>query len=383
MAAAAARRPLPPPGGHGQPPPPRDRRAAEADGRWPASTCTATTCSTTRISTSARAPRPSAPSRSSRRCATARSPAIRSTTAVLVLHVPGHLPSRAIGTSGAGGDRGRGRGRVSGEQLELTEPGREGAGAAQADGPPPPDARAAAAIEARDRDVLLEAGAGTGKTGVMVDRYCAAAVRGGRRPRRDPRLHLHRAAAAELRQRIRAELSRRARKRASEGDGERAARLASSPATAARLDHDHPRLLQPAARGPPGRPRDRPPLPRARRAGGGPARQRAFDEALEELLGEGDRARRAGRRDAGAGPARSFARHTPSCAAGARAGAARARRTPTPQARSRTWRRRARPPARRPQGGRGGARNLDAARSRCAALDPAATAAAPSRSSPS
>ena len=42
------------------------------------------------------------------------------------------------------------------------------------------------------RDVLLEAGAGTGKTGVMVDRYCRLVCERGRLPRRDPRLHLHR-----------------------------------------------------------------------------------------------------------------------------------------------------------------------------------------------
>jgi ATP-dependent exoDNAse (exonuclease V) beta subunit len=35
-----------------------------------------------------------------------------------------------------------------------------------------PTPEQAAAIEIGGRDVLLEAGAGTGKTGVMVDRYC-------------------------------------------------------------------------------------------------------------------------------------------------------------------------------------------------------------------
>ena len=35
-----------------------------------------------------------------------------------------------------------------------------------------PTPEQAAAIGARAGDVLLEAGAGTGKTGVMVDRYC-------------------------------------------------------------------------------------------------------------------------------------------------------------------------------------------------------------------
>ena len=50
----------------------------------------------------------------------------------------------------------------------------------------------AAAIEAGGRDVLVEAGAGTGKTGVMVDRYCRLVCERRRLPRRDPRLHLHR-----------------------------------------------------------------------------------------------------------------------------------------------------------------------------------------------
>ena len=34
----------------------------------------------------------------------------------------------------------------------------------------------AAAVERRDRDVFLRAGAGTGKTSVLVDRFCAAAL---------------------------------------------------------------------------------------------------------------------------------------------------------------------------------------------------------------
>ena len=50
-----------------------------------------------------------------------------------------------------------------GEEPPVTEP---------APGPTPEQRHA---IDARDRDVLLEAGAGTGKTLVLVERYCAAA----------------------------------------------------------------------------------------------------------------------------------------------------------------------------------------------------------------
>ncbi|MET0557777.1 MAG: UvrD-helicase domain-containing protein [Solirubrobacterales bacterium] len=67
-----------------------------------------------------------------------------------------------------------------------------------------------AAILVRGRDVLLEAGAGTGKTGVMVQRYCRLVC--------DEAVPLEAVlaftftdkAAAELRQRIRADLARRA-----------------------------------------------------------------------------------------------------------------------------------------------------------------------------
>ena len=103
-------------------------------------------------------------------------------------------------------------------------------------------------------------------------------------------------AAAELRPRIRARarapLARRSRARrrrlATELLGARAGHRA-------RLDHDDPRLLPPAARRPPGRRRARPALPGPRRE---PRRRglrdRAFDAALDELLAAGDgRGRRA------------------------------------------------------------------------------------------
>jgi len=75
-----------------------------------------------------------------------------------------------------------------------------------------------AAVESRDRDVFLRAGAGTGKTSVLVDRFCAAAL--------DPEGGIERIlaftfterAADQLRRRIRDELSRRL----GEATGERA-----------------------------------------------------------------------------------------------------------------------------------------------------------------
>jgi ATP-dependent helicase/nuclease subunit A len=67
-----------------------------------------------------------------------------------------------------------------------------------------------AAIGAAGRDVLLEAGAGTGKTGVMVERYCRLVCDEGIPLDAILTFTFTDRAAAELRERIRAELSRRA-----------------------------------------------------------------------------------------------------------------------------------------------------------------------------
>jgi ATP-dependent exoDNAse (exonuclease V) beta subunit len=86
-----------------------------------------------------------------------------------------------------------------------------------------PTPEQAAAIATSGRDVLLEAGAGTGKTGVMVDRYCRLVVDEGLSPDSVLAFTFTDRAAAELRQRIAAELARRA------GEGsERAAELLST-----------------------------------------------------------------------------------------------------------------------------------------------------------
>ncbi len=86
-----------------------------------------------------------------------------------------------------------------------------------------PTPEQAAAIKVAGRDVLLEAGAGTGKTGVMVDRYCRLVCDKGVSPDAILAFTFTDKAAAELRQRIRAELARRA-----EAGSERAAELLSA-----------------------------------------------------------------------------------------------------------------------------------------------------------
>ncbi|HYH60609.1 MAG TPA: UvrD-helicase domain-containing protein [Solirubrobacterales bacterium] len=89
----------------------------------------------------------------------------------------------------------------------------------------PPTREQAAAIAARDRDVFCEAGAGTGKTRVLVGRYCDALT--GDEAGIDEILAFTftERAASELRQRIRRELSRRSRLAKDAGDEERATEL--------------------------------------------------------------------------------------------------------------------------------------------------------------
>ena len=77
------------------------------------------------------------------------------------------------------------------------------------------------------RDVLLEAGAGTGKTGVMVDRYCRLVCDEGVAPDAILAFTFTDKAAAELRQRIRAERSRPGRGRLGAGRGSCSARSAA------------------------------------------------------------------------------------------------------------------------------------------------------------
>ena len=141
-----------------------------------------------------------------------------------------------------------------------------------------------AAIEVGGRDVLLEAGAGTGKTGVMVDRYCRLVCDRGVAADAILAFTFTDKAAAELRQRIRAELTRRA-----ERGSERAATvLAGIGAAWVTTIHGFcNRLLaaHPVAAGidPGFRVLDAPESARAARE--------AFDDALVEFLAAGDQAR--------------------------------------------------------------------------------------------
>jgi len=142
----------------------------------------------------------------------------------------------------------------------------------------------AAAIAVRGRDVLLEAGAGTGKTGVMVDRYCRLVCDSGLPPDSILAFTFTDKAAAELRQRIRAELARRA------GRGSERAAAALAGIGGAWITTIHGfcnRVLaaHPVAAGvdPNFRVLDAPEAARAARE--------AFDDAVVEFLADGDPAR--------------------------------------------------------------------------------------------
>ncbi len=147
-----------------------------------------------------------------------------------------------------------------------------------------PTPEQAAAIVASQRDVLLEAGAGTGKTGVMVDRYCRLVCDQGVSPDAVLAFTFTDKAAAELRQRIRAELGRRA-----EAGSERARELLAGigGAWVTTIHGFCNRLLagHPVAAGvdPGFRVLDTPETQRAA--------QEAFDAALEEFLATGEEAR--------------------------------------------------------------------------------------------
>ncbi|HEU4392100.1 MAG TPA: UvrD-helicase domain-containing protein [Solirubrobacterales bacterium] len=140
-----------------------------------------------------------------------------------------------------------------------------------------PTPEQAAAIAVSGRDVLLEAGAGSGKTGVMVERYCRLVCDEGASPDAVLAFTFTDKAAAELRQRVRAELARRA-----EGGSERARELLSAigGAWVTTIHGFCNRLLagHPVAAGvdPGFRVLDAPETARAARE--------AFDEALREFL---------------------------------------------------------------------------------------------------
>ncbi len=145
------------------------------------------------------------------------------------------------------------------------------------------------AIASRGGDVLLEAGAGTGKTGVLVDRYCDLVAVDGLAPDQILAFTFTDKAAAQLRERVRDELRRR--QRAGEGDPARLAELVSGfgGALITTIHGFCRRLLaaHPVAAGID---------PRFRVLDAGEATRAAgaaFDAALEDFLADGDREREA------------------------------------------------------------------------------------------
>src|SRR3954469_23439353 len=143
-----------------------------------------------------------------------------------------------------------------------------------------------AAIEATRAEVLVEAGAGTGKTGVMVDRYCRLVCEEGVSPDSVLAFTFTDKAAAELRGRIRAEFERRA-DAGSERAGELLPGLGSAWVTTIHGFCNRLLAAHPVAVGidPRFRVLDAPETERAA--------DEAFEEALEAFLASGDREREA------------------------------------------------------------------------------------------
>jgi ATP-dependent helicase/nuclease subunit A len=142
------------------------------------------------------------------------------------------------------------------------------------------------AIEATAAEVMVEAGAGTGKTGVMVDRYCRLVCERGVSPDSVLAFTFTDKAAAELRQRIRAEIERRG-EAGSERARELLPRLGSAWVTTIHGFCNRLLSAHPVAVGidPRFRVLD---APETERAAG-----EAFDEALEAFLAGGEREREA------------------------------------------------------------------------------------------
>ena len=142
-----------------------------------------------------------------------------------------------------------------------------------------------AAVESREQDVFLRAGAGTGKTTVLVERFCAAAL--------DPEIGASRIlaftfterAADQLRRRIRDELS--ARHRDAEGEQVEVLEVALEGIERAWISTIHGFCRRVLASHPAAAGID----PRFRVVDEDEAERlaaRAFDSALEELVGTGE-----------------------------------------------------------------------------------------------
>ena len=164
-----------------------------------------------------------------------------------LVQLPADLPPRARAAGGGALLRG-GRGGMSAERTEQQ----------------------GAAVESRGRDVFLRAGAGTGKTTVLVDRFCAAALDPEGGVERILAFTFTERAADQLRRRVREELA--ARVRGAEGEQLEALAEALEAIDRAWISTIHGfcrRVLasHPAAAG------HRPPLPGGGRGGGGAARR--------------------------------------------------------------------------------------------------------------
>ncbi len=94
--------------------------------------------------------------------------------------------------------------------------------------PPEPTTEQRAAIEARSGDVFTEAGAGTGKTRVLVERYCEAVTEDGVGPDAILAFTFTERAAGELRERIRRQLIATSRAAFDAGEPERAREIAGA-----------------------------------------------------------------------------------------------------------------------------------------------------------
>ncbi len=91
-----------------------------------------------------------------------------------------------------------------------------------------PTAAQRAAIACRDHDVFTEAGAGSGKSGVLVERYCDSVTEDGHKPDAILAFTFTERAAGELRQRVRRRLLGRARAAGGRGDHEGARHIISA-----------------------------------------------------------------------------------------------------------------------------------------------------------
>ena len=124
----------------------------------------------------------------------------------------------------------------------------------------------------RDGHVFVSAGAGTGKTAVLVERVLRR-IDAGTSLDRHPRDHLHRPGG------VRAE-------GAGAGGARAARRLRSRAGGGLGLDLDHPPLLHPDSAKPRDRRRARPPVHVADDVGARILQSEAFDNALERFLSE-------------------------------------------------------------------------------------------------